>query len=100
MPIRCLSSHPVTYVSVHDLSTYWMVSRRQIYKHISSGALPAIRVSPRCYRISTKAAAEFERRMTLQPEKPPLNTDSPSKNESERQRRSSTVLPHVRLRRE
>jgi excisionase family DNA binding protein len=72
MTIKNLSSHPVTYVSVRDLASYWMVSRRQIYKYISSGELPAVRMSARCYRVSTRAAAEFERLRTRRGGEPAL----------------------------
>jgi excisionase family DNA binding protein len=65
MVIQSLATHPLTYVTVSDLATYWMISRRQVYKHIEAGVLAAIRLGPRSYRIPTKAAADFERRMVL-----------------------------------
>jgi excisionase family DNA binding protein len=48
-------------VTIADLSEYWMVSRKQIYKQIESGALHAIRLGPRLLRVSKADAIEFER---------------------------------------
>jgi excisionase family DNA binding protein len=59
--IRDLATHSAHYVTVGELAEYWSVSRRQIYKHIESGALDAIRLGPRLYRIRAVAAAAFER---------------------------------------
>ncbi len=61
MPIRELNSHPEHYVTVGELADYWAVSRQQIYKQIESGALVALRLGPRLYRVPTTAAIEFER---------------------------------------
>lgn len=61
MPIHDLASHPEFYVKVGDLAEYWAVSRQQIYKQIESGALEALRLGPRLYRVRTSAALEFER---------------------------------------
>lgn len=63
MTIRELTTHSTQYVTVGELAAYWSVSRRQIYKQIESGALEAIRLGPRLYRIRTAAAAAFERAM-------------------------------------
>jgi|SRR5579872_2914748 len=65
MPIRNLSTHPAHYVTVAELADYWAVSRQQIYKRIESGALGAIRLGARLYRVPTEAALEFERRSSV-----------------------------------
>jgi excisionase family DNA binding protein len=65
--IRDLASHSEPFVTTEDLATYWAVSRRQIYKQIEDGKLPAIRLGPRSLRIPTPAAAEFERRSAFAP---------------------------------
>lgn len=59
--LRDLASHPATYLTVNELADYWMISRKQIYKHIETGQLPAIRLGPRLLRIRTIDALEFER---------------------------------------
>jgi excisionase family DNA binding protein len=61
MPIRDLGAHPSSFVTVAELAAYWSVSRQQIYKRIGSGALEAIRLGSRLYRVRTRAAVEFER---------------------------------------
>ena len=65
--IRYLDSHGQPYVTVGALAEYWQVSRKQIYKQIEAGTLPAIRLGPRLYRIPTKQAREFEERARLVP---------------------------------
>jgi excisionase family DNA binding protein len=60
MPIRDLSTHTAAYVSVGELANYWRVSRKQIYKQIDAGTLPAIRLGPRLFRIRTCVARAFE----------------------------------------
>ena len=65
MRIQTLDTHPDAFVTVRELAAYWVVSPRQIYKHIGQGVLPAVSVGRRSYRIPTKAAVEFERRMTV-----------------------------------
>lgn len=62
MAIRDLGSHPATYVTIGELAEYWAVSRQQIYKRIESGALEAIRLGARLYRVRTSAAVEYEKR--------------------------------------
>jgi excisionase family DNA binding protein len=69
MPIRDLTTHPVPYVSVGDLANYWGVSRKQIYKHIEAGTLPAIRLGPRLFRVRTTVAREFEESARMMPTK-------------------------------
>jgi len=61
LPLHDLKSHPEPYVTVADLAAYWLVGRKQIYKQIDAGTLPAIRLGPRLLRIRTIDAIEFER---------------------------------------
>jgi excisionase family DNA binding protein len=61
MPLQDLESHPEPYVTVAELAEYWLVGRKQIYKQIDAGTLPAIRLGPRLLRIRTADALEFER---------------------------------------
>ena len=49
------------YVTVVELAAYWLVGRKQIYKQIDAGTLPAIRLGPRLLRIRTSDAQAFER---------------------------------------
>jgi excisionase family DNA binding protein len=56
-----LASHVAQYVTVDELARYWMISRKQIYKLIEKGNLPAIRWGPRSLRIRTSDAIQFER---------------------------------------
>jgi excisionase family DNA binding protein len=65
MAIRNLATHPAHYVTVAELAEYWAVSRQQIYMRIESGALNAIRLGSRLYRVRTQAALEFERRASV-----------------------------------
>jgi len=74
MPIRDLAAHPARYVTIAELAEYWAVSRQQIYKRIESGALEAIQLGSRLYRVRTAAALEYERRAKVGP-------DSQSKTE-------------------
>ena len=67
MSIRDLSTHPLAYVSVGELASYWRISRKQIYKQIDAGTLPAIRLGPRLFRIRTCVAREFEENARLSP---------------------------------
>ena len=61
MPLKDLQSHPEPYVTVAELAEYWLVGRKQIYKQIEAGTLPAIRLGPRLLRIRTVDARAFER---------------------------------------
>ena len=67
MPVQDLQNHPEPYVTVAELADYWLVSRKQIYKQIDAGVLPAIRLGPRLLRIRTADALDFERRAHMQP---------------------------------
>jgi len=59
--IQSLEMHPRAFVTTNELSEYWLVSRKQIYKQIQAGTLKAIRLGPRLMRISTVDALTFER---------------------------------------
>ncbi len=61
MPLQDLQLHPEPYVTVGELAEYWLVGRKQIYKQIDAGTLPAIRLGPRLLRIRTADARAFER---------------------------------------
>ena len=61
MRVNDLQSHPEPYVTVAELAEYWLVGRKQIYKQIDAGTLPAIRLGPRLLRIRTADALAFER---------------------------------------
>jgi excisionase family DNA binding protein len=61
VPIRDLATHSAQYVTVGELADYWAVSRQQIYKSIECGALSAIRLGARLYRVRTAAALVYER---------------------------------------
>ena len=65
MPIRDLAAHPAHFVTVAELAKYWAVSRQQIYKRIESGALAAICLGSRLYRVRTSVALEYERRASV-----------------------------------
>jgi excisionase family DNA binding protein len=65
MPIRDLAAHSARYVTVAELAEYWAVSRQQIYKRIDSGALEAIQLGSRLYRVRTAAAIEYERHASV-----------------------------------
>jgi excisionase family DNA binding protein len=61
MAVKDLQSHSESYVTVAELAEYWLVGRKQIYKQIEAGTLPAIRLGPRLLRIRTVDARAFER---------------------------------------
>jgi hypothetical protein len=46
------------------------VSRKQLYKQIEAGTLPAIRLGPRLLRIRTADAREFEISAKMHPSEP------------------------------
>jgi excisionase family DNA binding protein len=60
MALTDLQSHSEPYVTVAELAEYWLVGRKQIYKQIEAGTLPAIRLGPRLLRIRTADARAFE----------------------------------------
>ena len=61
MVINNLNTHSASYVTVAELAEYWDVTRQLVYKHIESGLLPAMRLGPRCVRVRTRDAIEFEK---------------------------------------
>ena len=61
MAVKDLQLHSEAYVTVGELAEYWIVGRKQIYKQIDAGTLPAIRLGPRLLRIRTADARAFER---------------------------------------
>jgi excisionase family DNA binding protein len=65
MPVKDLQSHSEPYVTVAELAEYWLVGRKQIYKQIEAGTLPAIRLGPRLLRIRTVDARAFERSASM-----------------------------------
>jgi excisionase family DNA binding protein len=67
MRLKDLESHTEPYVTVAELAEYWLVGRKQIYKQIDAGTLPAIRLGPRLLRIRTSDAREFERLANMRP---------------------------------
>jgi len=66
--IQSLELHPRPFVTTSELSEYWLVSRKQIYKQIQAGTLKAIRLGPRLMRISTAEALTFERMAKMHPD--------------------------------
>src|SRR5262245_54725141 len=64
--LQNLKSHQAAYVTIGELAEYWRISRKQIYKQIEAGTLPAIRLGPRLLRIRTVDAIEFERCANMQ----------------------------------
>ena len=68
MRIHDLAAHPMRYVTIAELAEYWAVSCQQIYKRIDSGALEAIQLGSRLYRVRTTAALEYERRVRVVPD--------------------------------
>ena len=82
MRVKDLQSHTEPYVTVAELAEYWLVGRKQIYKQIDAGTLPAIRLGPRLLRIRTADAREFERRANMRPS----SSHRESKHATERSR--------------
>lgn len=76
MPVKDLQSHPEPYVTVAELAEYWLVGRKQIYKQIEAGTLPAIRLGPRLLRIRTAEARAFERSANMRGARSGLPSDS------------------------
>jgi excisionase family DNA binding protein len=75
-PLEDLETHPEAYVTIGELARYWLVSRKQIYKQIEAGTLPAIRLGPRLLRIGTADALAFERRANMRT--PPAQHNIPA----------------------
>lgn len=89
MRVRDLKTHSDPYVTVGELAEYWLVGRKQIYKHIDAGTLRAIRLGPRLLRIRTAEAIEFERRANMRrPFEPALEpVRQPLKHRAQSRRR-------------
>jgi excisionase family DNA binding protein len=64
--LQNLKTHQEAYVTIGELAKYWLISRKQIYKQIEAGTLPAIRLGPRLLRIRTIDALDFEIRANMQ----------------------------------
>lgn len=60
MHINDLATHDAPFVTIADLASYWDVSRKQIYRLIRSGRLPAVRFGPRILRVPRAEALELE----------------------------------------
>ena len=84
--IKSLEMHPKAFVTTSELSEYWLVSRKQIYKQIQAGTLKAIRLGPRLMRVSTAEALAFERLAKMQSESEPVAP--PAKNVSPSRRKA------------
>src|SRR5579862_4043317 len=69
--LQNLKAHHEAYVTIGELAEYWLVSRKQIYKQIEAGTLPAIRLGPRLLRVRTVDAIEFEHQANMHPPPPP-----------------------------
>lgn len=78
-PLQDLKSYDQPYVTIAELANYWLVSRKQIYKQIEAGTLPAIRLGPRLLRILTSDAIEFERSANLRPPAYRTSVSGPAK---------------------
>lgn len=78
MSIKDLQSHPGPYVTVAELATYWLVGRKQIYKQLEAGTLPAIRLGPRLLRIRTDDARDFERSAKMRANRQDLERETTS----------------------
>ena len=88
MRLKDLESHTKPYVTVAELAEYWLVGRKQIYKQIDAGTLPAIRLGPRLLRIRTSDAREFERLANMRPTASPHRESFTSPSSSDRVRRA------------
>jgi len=75
MSVQDLQLHPAPYVTVAELTEYWLVGRKQIYKQIEAGTLPAIRLGPRLLRIRTADARAFERSANMRATREDTHSD-------------------------
>ena len=85
MGISNLKTHSTSYVTVAELAEYWEVTRQLVYKHIQTGLLPAMRLGPRCFRVRTTDAIEFERLLSSK------STPVPGSNVGANGARSSSI---------
>ena len=74
MGISNLRTHSASYVTVAELAEYWEVTRQLVYKHIQTGLLPAMRLGPRCFRVRTADAIDFERQLSSKSSSVPART--------------------------
>ncbi len=58
------------FLTVNELAKQLKVGRKQIYKLIDAGALPAIRLGPRLYRIPVTAARQLLVDLRVAPPRP------------------------------
>jgi hypothetical protein len=65
--IQTLANHPSAYVTPAELAKYWQLAPAELLEHIQDGTLKAIRFGVRLFRIRTKDAIEFERRIRMWP---------------------------------
>ena len=88
MRVLDLVSHPEPYVTVAELAEYWLVGRKQIYKQIDAGTLPAIRLGPRLLRIRRVDAIAFERSANMRPDAVPHSHAGSERDHVESRRRA------------
>ena len=63
--IHDLITHPTPYLRLGALARYWGISRSRVLVRIKTGALPAVRLGPRLWRVPVEAARAYERRMRV-----------------------------------
>jgi excisionase family DNA binding protein len=98
VPLSDLETHPEAYVTAGELARYWMVHRKQVYKQIEAGTLPALRLGPRLWRIRTTDALEFERRAHMRPSGAPIGRhgrDDHRHMAADRRKSMAKVVPEV-----
>ena len=60
-----LATHPLPYLRLGALARYWGVSRARLLARIKAGALPAVRLGPRLWRVPVEAARLYERQVRV-----------------------------------
>jgi excisionase family DNA binding protein len=94
MGISNLKTHSASYVTVAELADYWEVTRQLVYKHIQTGLLPAMRLGPRCFRVRTEDAIDFERLLSSKSSSiPRSHGERASSIQLVRQPRRDSLLP-------
>jgi len=95
MGISNLKTHSASYVTVAELAQYWEVTRQLVYKHIQTGLLPAMRLGPRCFRVRTADAIEFERQLSSRSSSIPASNAGMRSSSIQllRQPRRDSILP-------
>jgi hypothetical protein len=76
-----LATHPAAYVTPAELARYWRIPPAELLEHIQTGSLKALRFGARLFRIRTKDAIEFERRIRMSAG-PPRTASNPSKKDT------------------